>query len=453
MPFPLNFTWGAATASYQIEGAALEDGKGASIWDVFTRKKGAIYQGHHGDVACDHYHRLDEDLRIMQDIGLKAYRFSFSWPRILPDSRGTVNEKGLAFYDRLVDGLLDAGIKPYATLFHWDYPRELYIRGGWLNPDSPEWFAEYTGLLVDHFSDRIQNWITLNEPQCFVNAGHFKGAHAPGVKLPLSDLLSICHHVLLAHGRAVETIRAASVLPKPRIGLSSCAIPFFPATDSAADIEAARKRMFAVQKRDLWNLSWYLDPIFKGEYPADGLALFKKDMPAVSEEDMRTISAPLDFFGMNIYGGSMVRASKSGNPEVMEMPPGYPRTAFNWPVQPDCMHWALRFFYDRYHKPIVITENGMSGTDWVMLDGQVHDPQRIDMLQRYLRAVEEAINRGVPVEGFFLWTLLDNFEWAAGYSERFGIVHVDFETQKRTLKDSARWYSEVIATNGGNLRP
>jgi len=450
MVFPGDFIWGAATASYQVEGAAFEDGKGASVWDMMCRKENAIWNNQTGDVACDHYHRYVEDVALMQHIGLKAYRFSISWPRVLPDGVGAVNQKGLAFYDRLVDALLAAGITPFITLFHWDYPYALYCRGGWLNADSPQWFADYAAVAVDRLSDRVQHWIPQNEPQCFIGLGHLDGTHAPGDRLALAEVLRAAHHSLLAHGRAVQTIRARAK-SKPQVGCAPVGVVSMPATDSPADIAAAMKAMESIAARHLWNNTWWSDPIFLGRYPHDGLKLFGSAAPKVGPGDMQIIHQPPDFFGVNIYHGACVKAGPDGNPVTVPQPDGHALTAFRWPVTPEALYWGPKFLFERYGRPVIITENGMAGLDWPALDGQVHDPQRIDYTARYLRELRRAIADGVDVRGYFHWSLMDNFEWAEGYRQRFGLVHVDYATQARTPKDSARWYARVIATNGGDL--
>jgi beta-glucosidase len=469
MSFQKSFVWGVATAAYQIEGAAREDGKGLSDWDMFCLKKGNIWNGQSGDIACDHYHRYQEDINIMKQIGVGAYRLSISWPRVMPNGTGTVNQKGLVFYDNLIDKLLEKGITPYVTLFHWDYPYELSCRGGWLNPDSPDWFAEYTRVVVDKLSDRVKNWMTINEPQVFIGFGHQNGTNAPGLKLGFPDVLRAAHNTLLAHGKAAQTLRAYSKT-KCRIGLASVGVVTSPASTSPDDVNMARKTMFAigrkdgsntaaekdiwghaVNEKDIWNNTWWMDPMFLGKYPEDGLNYYGSDVPVIGANDMATIHQPLDFIGVNIYQGETVRAGQDGKSEFVKEVDGHPVTALRWSVDPKSLYWGPKFLYERYKLPIIITENGMSGIDWVAMDGQVHDPQRIDFLNRYLLQLRKASEDGVDVKGFFQWSLLDNLEWASGYKERFGLVHVDFGTQKRTLKDSALWYKTVIASNGASL--
>ena len=450
MSFSKDFVWGAAASSYQIEGAAREDGKGLSVWDVFCQKEGAIWGGQSGDVACDHYHKYKEDVALMKQIGLRAYRLSISWPRVMPEGTGAVNSKGLDFYDKLIDELLAAGIAPYVTLFHWDYPNELYGRGGWLNQDSSDWFAEYTGVVVEKLGDRVKHWMTLNEPQCFIGLGHQNGIHAPGDELTIAEVLAAGHNALLAHGKAVQMIRAHSKV-ECKIGFAPVGLVNTPATDSREDVEAARQATFSITGKNCWNNTWWTDPAFFGQYPEDGLELFGSDVPAMRDSDMKTICQPLDFFGVNIYLGMPSRAGKEGKAEGVPLPLGYAMTSMRWPVTPEALYWGPRFFWERYKLPIFITENGMSNIDWVSLDGKVHDPQRIDFLKRYLLELQKASEDGVDIGGYFQWSILDNFEWARGYKERFGLVYVDYPTQKRVLKDSAYWYKDVIASNGATL--
>ena len=450
MGFKKDFVWGSATASYQIEGAAYEDGKGLSVWDMACQKPGFIKFGHTGDVACDHYHRFAEDVAIMKELGLQAYRFSISWPRVLPEGIGKVNGSGLDFYDRLVDELLKNKIIPYITIFHWDYPYELYKRGGWLNPESPDWFGEYTKLVVERLSDRVTHWVTQNEPQCFIGRALQDGVGAPGLKLGFKDILLASHHSLLGHGKSVQAIRATAK-QYPIIGYVPVGITYIPESNSKADIEAARTEMFSVTEKNVWSNSWWMDPVFLGKYPEDGINLFEEDLPEIGPDDMKTIFQPIDFFGTNIYNGEMMRMGKHGKPEKVKMAMGFARTAFNWPVTHESLYWGPKFFYERYVKPIIIAENGLSNTDWVSLDGKVHDPQRIDFLTRYIRQFQKASEDGVEAKGYFCWSLMDNFEWGQGYNERFGLVYVDFASQKRTIKDSGIWYQSVIETNGNNL--
>jgi len=448
--FPASFTWGAATSAYQIEGAVGADGRGRSVWDDFCRLPGKVADGQNGDGACDHYHRWAEDVALMRDLGLNAYRFSVAWPRVMPAGTGSVNAAGLAFYDRLVDGLLAAGIEPWVTLFHWDYPSELYRRGGWLHPESPRWFADYARVVVERLSDRVSHWMTLNEAQCFVYLGHQRGEHGPGDQLELRDVLRVAHHSLLAHGLGAQVIRAHAKKPS-RIGWAPTGDVAVPATTSAADVAAAREAYWSVAGDHVWNQAWWMDPVLRGHYPEQGLRAYGGAVPAFTAEEMRTIHQPLDFFGLNTYNGYVVRAGADGRPERIAREPGAATTHMQWHITPAALYWGPRWVHERYRLPVVITENGMAGHDWVHLDGRVPDPARIDYLSRYLAELRRAIADGVPVEGYFHWSLLDNFEWAEGYRRRFGLIHVDYTTQQRTLKDSARWYAEVIRQNGANI--
>ena len=447
--FPRQFVWGAAAASYQIEGGAYADDKGLSTWDMFCKKPGMVWNDQSGDRACDHLRLYREDVALMKQIGLQAYRLSISWPRVIPEGVGRVSERGLDFYDRLIDELLAAGIDPWITLFHWDYPLDLYHRGGWLNRDTVEWFGEFTDVIARKFSDRVHHWMTLNEPQVFIGAGHHEGRHAPGDRLRFAEVLLAGHHALLAHGRAVQAIRAASAKPL-RIGFAPVGQTKIPLGTGAADLEAARQAMFSVEAETAWTNSWWMDPVFLGSYPDDGLRFFGASAPKVRAGDLELISHPVDFFGVNIYQGQYVRAGQSG-PEVVPPPVGFPITAFEWLVTPEAMYWGPRLFWERYKKPIVITENGLSTRDWPALDGRVHDADRIDFMERHLVELRRALAEGVPIEAYFHWSFIDNFEWAHGYKHRFGLVHCDYTSQKRTLKDSAHWYREVIASNGGSL--
>ncbi len=447
MGFPKDFIWGASAASYQVEGGANVDGRGPSVWDMLCRQPGRIWNGDTGDVGCDHYHHVDEDTRLMGEIGLHAYRLSISWPRILPEGTGAVNARGLDFYDRLIDALLARKIQPWVTLFHWDYPLALYHRGGWLSPDSPKWFADYAAIVVDKISDRVGHWMTQNEPQCYLGLGLRDGIHAPGDKLGLQQVLLANHHSLLAHGLAAQVIRGQAKTT-PLIGAAPVGVTSIPATDSPADIEAARRRMFSITAPGMWNNTLFTDPMFFGTYPDDAFDVFGKDMPAIGPDDMATIHQPLDFFGANIYNGATVRADGQGGIEEVKREVGHALTHMDWPVTPKALYWGPRFFHERYRVPIVITENGLASCDWVAVDGQVHDPQRIDFLTRYLREYRRASEDGVPVLGYFQWSIMDNFEWTFGYARRFGLIYVDYPTGKRIPKDSARWYAQVIATNG-----
>lgn len=453
MGFKKGFIWGAATASYQIEGAANEDGKGLSVWDRFSHTPGKVFEGQTGDIACDHYHRLEEDLDLMAALGIRNYRFSVSWPRLLPEGMGAVNEKGIAFYDRLIDGLLARGIRPFMTLFHWDYPLELLKRGGWENPDSPKWFEEYAALCAQRFGDLVKDFIPLNEPQCFIGLGHVMGLHAPGLQVPLAASIPMSHHVLTANGKACQVLR--ETVRDVKLGYAPCANPMIPSSDTPEDIQAARMANFSVSPdadRWHWGISWWSDPVMLGSYPRQGLQLYGRYLPKNWESDLAVIHQKLDYYGQNIYQGSLVRAAKNEQGwEQLSNPPGIAKTASDWSVTPDCLYWGPRFLYERYKTPILITENGMAGTDAVSLDGKIYDPARENYLHRYLLALRRAADDGVDVAGYFQWSLFDNFEWAKGYAERFGLVYVDYQTLARIPKESAKWYKSVMEQNGGNL--
>ncbi|HEY7370832.1 MAG TPA: GH1 family beta-glucosidase [Polyangia bacterium] len=448
--FPKDFAWGVATASYQVEGAANEDGRGPSVWDTFCRKKGAIFDGNTGETACDHYHHYKEDVALMKALGAKSYRFSVSWTRVLPNGIGAVNGKGLDFYSRLLDELGKAGITPMCTAFHWDYPEALYKRGGWLNRDSADWFAEYTALLADKFSDRVKLWVTQNEPQCFIGLGHLDGVHAPGDKLKFADYLLAAHNGMRAHAKGAQALRAhAKDAAATKVGYVLAAQIAQPATDKPEDVEAARAAIFAVNGRHEWNNAWWTDPVVLGKYPDDGVAEYGKDMPKFKQSDLDEMKQPLDFLGLNIYKADSYRRGADGKPEHLPIPAGYPRAGSDWQtITPAAMYWGPRFFHDRYKLPLSITENGLAVRDQIFLDGKVHDPQRIDFMHRYLSELGRAIKDGVPVTGYYAWSLLDNFEWSDGYKQRFGLVYVDYQNQKRVPKDSFDWYRKVIATNG-----
>lgn len=452
MGFSENFVWGAATSAYQIEGAAKEDGKGLHIWDVYAEEPGHIYEGHHGNMACDYYRRFRGDVKIMKEMGLKAYRFSIDWSRVLPEGRGAVNEKGIAFYNALIDELSEAGIKPYVTLHHWELPYELYKRGGWMNPQIVEWFGEFAKLAAERFSDRVSHFFTLNEPQCFVGLGFLTGEHAPGLRMPLRDTFEMAHNALKAHGRAVQILRQYQKQPLT-IGYAPTCGMCYPETESPEDMEAARQMLFSMNPDDrnwTWNVAWWSDPVILGHYPEEGLKRYEPWLPNITDEDMKLIAQPIDVYGQNIYNGRCVRMGAEGKPEEVKRGEGFPKTASSWPVTPEALYWGPKFLYERYRKPLYITENGLSCHDVVSLDGMVHDPNRIDFLARYLGQLKRAAEE-IDLRGYFQWSLMDNFEWAKGYSERFGLVYVDYRTQERIMKDSAYWYRGVIQNNGAGL--
>lgn len=433
--FPDGFVWGAATAAYQIEGAWNEDGKGESIWDRFSHTPGKVDGGDTGDVACDHYHRWREDIALMKSLGLHAYRFSISWPRVIPNGQGAINPAGLDFYDGLVDELLAAGIQPFVTLYHWDLPQALQDRGGWGARETCQAFAEYAALMAARLGDRVRAWATFNEPKIVAFVGHRDGRHAPGLQ-DEKLALQVAHHLLVAHGLAVQAMRAAH--PGLGAGMVLDLWPIEVQEETAESLAATQL---------LWQsaYAWFLDPLLRGQYPAEAWAAYAGRTPDVQPDDFRLIAQPLDFLGVNSY--SRVLLDGAGKP--VQRVPGAEYTEMGWEVHAP----ALRRLLNRLHReyrlpPIYITENGAAFRDEAGPNGRVRDPRRASYLREHTGQVRRAIDDGVDVRGYFVWSLLDNFEWASGYSKRFGIVHVDFETQRRTLKDSARWYARVIAGNG-----
>ena len=452
MSFPKNFIWGTATASFQIEGAWDEDGKSPSNWDEFCEQPDAISDHSNGRIACDHYHRFREDVALMAAHGIRNYRFSVSWPRILPEGTGKVNEAGVAFYNQLIDCLLENGIRPWMTIYHWDMPACLEKKGGWVSEQMPDWFAEYTGVLADRFGDRVKDFFTINEPQCIIGLGYMTGGFAPGLKLGLKEQVTACHNLLKSHGRACQVLREK--VKDVRIGYAPCGGVVIPKDENnPADVEAARKAYFTVEKSSpAFSVAWFSDPVVLGKYPEDGLKYFGQYLPEGWQEDLKLICQKLDFYAQNIYEGREVRAAENEDGyETVPYPAGHPRTACGWPVTPRALYWGPRYLWERYQVPFLISENGMSSHDCVMLDGKVHDPHRIDYLHRYIREYQRAGEDGVDIRGYFCWSLMDNFEWARGYSERFGLVYVDYPTGKRIPKDSLAWYAETVRTNGENL--
>lgn len=451
MKFQDSFLWGAATASYQVEGAAKEDDRGLSVWDVFCEKEGKILDNSNGNKSCDQYHLVEEDVALMAEIGLKAYRFSISWSRIMPFGTGEVNKKGIAYYNRLIDSLLAHGIQPFVTLYHWDLPHELQKRGGWLNPEIVTWFGDYVKVVAEAFSDRVKYFVTFNEPQCFIGLGYLGDYHAPGLNCSLRDAFLASHHVMKAHGTAVKALRKYGKQPLS-IGYAPAGKFTYPKTDRPEDVKAARDMLFHEIAVDdwAWSLTWWSDPVFLGKYPEDVVEKYKDILPEFTKEDMELICQPLDFVGQNIYDGRMVEADENGKPIFTPEPLGFAHTHINSPVTPEILYWMPKFLYERYGKPIIITENGMANSDIVSLDGKVHDGCRIAYLESYLANYLKA-SKEVPLAGYFMWSLMDNFEWAHGYRQRFGMVYVDYATSKRIIKDSGYWYQKVIVSNGDTL--
>ncbi len=441
--FPSNFVWGAATASYQIEGAWNEDGKGESIWDRFTHTPGHVFEGHTGDVACDHYHRWPQDIELMKSLGLQAYRFSIAWPRILPEGRGRVNQAGLEFYSRLVDGLLGAGIVPFVTLYHWDLPQTLQDAGGWPERATVEAFVEYAGVVSAALGDRVKNWITHNEPWCISILSHQIGAHAPGLR-DTTAALRAAHHVLLSHGWAVPVIRANS--PDAEVGITLNMEWVEAASHSAADARVAREADGRFNR-------WFLDPLYGRHYPADIVAGYAAALPNglefVLPGDLDAIATPTDFLGLNYYSRRVARDEEAADNLPQQIFADRPRTEMDWEEYPEGLYGLLNRLHFDYHPPkLYVTENGASFGNGPDATGRVADTRRLNYLRDHFGAARRAMSNGVPLAGYFVWSLLDNFEWAEGYRQRFGIVWVDYETQQRLPKDSALWYRDVIAANG-----
>lgn len=441
--FPKDFVWGSATSSYQIEGAWQEDGKGESIWDRFSHTPGKIEDGSNGDIACDHYHLWQDDIAMMQSLNLQAYRFSIAWPRILPEGRGRVNQVGLDFYSRIVDCLLDRNIIPCVTLYHWDLPQALQDQGGWPARDTAEAFVEYADIVSQHLGDRVKNWITHNEPWCISILSHLYGQHAPGWHDTVAALRT-AHHVLLSHGWAVPVIRRNS--PDAEVGITLNFEVAEPASRSAADLKVTRLH-------DATFNRWFADPIYGRGYPSDGIAFYAPAFPNgldfIEPGDMETIAVPTDFLGVNYYSRGVYRDETAEDNLPQAKFANLARTEMDWEVYPQGLYKLLNRLYFDYDPPkIIVTENGCSYSDGPGADGHIADDRRKEYLRTHFAAAHRAIANGVPLAGYFVWSLMDNFEWAKGYLQRFGIVWVDYETQERIPKNSALWFSNVIA-NGG----
>lgn len=431
--FPHDFLWGAATASYQVEGAWNEDGKGESIWDRFSHTPGKINAGDTGDTACDHYHRIEEDIALMRRLGLKGYRFSVSWSRILPAGRGRVNQKGLDFYDRLVDALCAAGIKPFLTLYHWDLPQALQDEGGWENRDTCHAFADYASVMVKRLGDRVKYWTTFNEPSVIAIDGNLMGEHAPGIRNP-RIAYQAAHHLLVAHGFGIQAIRGAN--PKLAAGIVLNLWPADAVSEDPAD---------AAEAASAWERSetLFLDPIFKGYYPPAVYDLIGGDMPKIQDGDMALASQRIDFLGVNFYSRNLFNAKGP-----VDKIAGSEYTEMAWEVCAPALRRLLARIHQDYNlPPVYITENGAAFKDEISADGRIHDERRLDYLKNHFIQTRLAMQDGVDVRGYFVWSLMDNFEWAHGFSKRFGIIHVDFETRKRIVKDSGEWYAETIRSN------
>jgi beta-glucosidase len=449
--FPQGFLWGVSTASYQIEGAVEEGGRSPSIWDTFSHTPGAVENGDTGDVACDHYHRYVEDVGLIAGLGVGAYRFSLAWPRLQPSGRGALNEAGVDFYSRLIDELLERGIEPWPTLYHWDLPQTLEEEGGWPARDTTARFAEYAAAVYERLHDRVRYWTTLNEPWCSAFLGYASGEHAPGIRNGAAALRA-GHHLLLGHGLAVEAMRSQGH-SDARFGVTLNLHPVTPASHEPADVDAAR-RIDGLQNR------FFLDPLFQGRYPADVMADVSDltDGSHIRPGDERQISTPIDFLGVNYYFRHVVGAVGQPDPEpspwvaggdVGFVERGLPKTEMGWEIDPDGLYEMLARVHREHEIPaLYVTENGAAFADPPPANGEVRDPERVTYLRDHLRMAHRATAEGIPLRGYFVWSLMDNFEWAHGYGKRFGIVHVDYATQERTPKDSARWYAEVIRANG-----
>jgi len=439
--FPENFIWGAATASYQIEGAYNEDGKGESIWDRFCRTPGKVQDGDRGDVACDFYHRYRDDIKLMKEISLNAYRFSIAWSRIFPEGKGQINQRGLDFYERLVDELLDSGIEPFVTLYHWDLPQALQEKGGWANKDTIGYFKDYAEEVSRKLGNRVHFWITHNEPWVVSFLGHHSGIHAPGTK-NLSTALKVSHHLLLSHGETVAVIRDNGD-EKTQIGITLNLSPVYPVSESEEDNKAAKRY-------DGYLNRWFLEPIYKGSYPEDMLALYGNKAPEIQAQDLERISTKTDFLGVNYYARTVVKADKKeaflGLSSVK--PSGAEYTEMDWEIYPPGIYQILKRVHNDYDAPVIyITENGVAFPDKLDENGRVNDESRIEYLKGHFLQANRAIEDGVKLSAYFVWSLLDNFEWAYGYSKRFGLIYTDYLTQKRIIKASGWWYKKVIEKN------
>lgn len=433
---PADFTWGVATAAYQIEGAVAEDGRSPSIWDTFSHTPGKVDGGDTGDIACDHYHRVPEDIGLIKQLGADAYRFSIAWPRVVPGGDGPVNKAGLDFYDRLVDGLLEAGVTPFATLYHWDLPQVLQDRGGWTVRETSEHFAAYASQVVERLGDRVKDWATLNEPLCSAWIGHLEGRMAPGLT-DLTAAVRASYHLHLGHGLAVQAIRAAS--SDARVGIVNNFSPIEPASGSEADLAAARRADGHINR-------WWLDPILGRGHPQDMVEEYGVELP-LQPGDLEAIAAPLDWLGLNYYFRQIVTADPDGTaPHARQVSvPGARLTHMDWEVHAEGLEQLLLRLTEEYGvQRIYVTENGSAYEDVVAADGSVHDPERVRYLEEHLAACARAVAKGVPLAGYFAWSLMDNFEWAYGYDKRFGLVHVDYATQRRTVKSSGLRYAELV---------
>ena len=446
MGFREDFVWGAASSAYQTEGYPAADGGGQSVWDVFCRSPGAIANGEDGSIACDGYHRFREDIKLLAGLGLRAYRFSVSWARVDPNGDGQWNEAGLRYYDRVVDCCLENGVAPWMTLYHWELPQTLEETGGWLKRETAERFSRFAGMMAAHFKGRVRHFITLNEPQIVLKLGYADGVHAPGKRYPLPQLVQCWKNLMLAHGLAFRAIRQAA--PEAEIGIASTGKLCYP--HSPTDEAAAQQETFRLTDTDwMFTHPIVLDAVCFGRIaPEDGA--LSELLQTITQEEWDTMHAVPDFIGVNSYNGSEIAADANGQPLYLPRPKGFACTALKWPITPEIMEHGYAFLYARYALPLYVTECGLSCNDHVFLDGQVHDADRIDFLHRYLLALRNGSERA-DIRGFFHWSLTDNFEWHSGYAERFGLIYIDYPTQRRIVKDSARWYAQTARENGAAL--
>lgn len=440
-----DFIWGVSSSAFQTEGACREGGKRLSVWDEATHTKGRIFAEHTADVACDGYHRYKEDVKIMKEMGIKAYRFSVSWPRILPDGTGKINKEGVKYYRDLLTELKKANIIPFVALFHWDLPLKLFEKGGFLNPEISDFFADYAETIVKELGDLTDNYVIFNEPQVVVEDGHFTGAHAPFLRLSRRDVFMVAHNVLLCIGKAEKRMRKAAG-KKINLGIAPCFTPAIPLCKD--DEELAREYSFA-PTGDFYDGCFFTDALISGKFADNYLPWFKQFGYSPSKEDLSVIKSDLDFFGINIYRGFYIK-NENGKAVKAEISPQTPLTAVKWPVTPEAPYYCAKFYYERYKLPIIFTENGIAVTEWLLPDGTVSDDFRIDFMRKYITSVKKAAE-SYPVNGYFYWSFCDNFEWSLGYSVRFGLVYVDFDTLNRTVKKSGRWYKKVIESNGEDL--
>lgn len=444
MSLDKNFIWGVSCSAYQIEGAENEGGRGESVWDSkFT--KGKTLGDMNGKIACDHYHRYKEDVALLKDLGIKNYRFSVSWSRIFPDGTGDINPQGVEFYKNLIDELINAHITPWVTLFHWDLPRKLYEKGGYLNPEISGWFANYAEKVVEIFGARVSNYIIMNEPQCIVEEGHFSGTHAPFLQLSRKETFTVAHNLLLCTGKAEKVMRKAAK-HKLNIGIAPCFTPIMPTKEE--DKELALKYNF-FPSGDFWDGCYFTDALIKGEFTDDYKEWFKEYDYNPSVEDMKIIKSDLDFFCANFYRGFYIEKTANGIKRKSALPTD-DFTATNWAVTPEAVDYLIEYYYNRYKMPIILSENGVALSEWKTLEGDIPDDMRIDYMKRHIERVKKMAEK-YPVKGYFYWSFTDNFEWAFGYSKRFGLVYVDYKTLERIPKKSAYWYKKVTETNGEDL--